>query len=80
MFCCWEYPYSGLFLFTAVPTAICAVSIAGSLFILSRRFTETTRRYFVVPLSLALLAVFVLGAIIVITGKGEIPGSVLDVV
>jgi len=74
------YPYSGPFLFTAVPTAICAVSIAGSLFFLSGRFTETTRRYYVIPLFLDLLAVFALGAIIVITGKGEIPGSVPDIV
>ncbi len=80
MFYCWDTHIAAHSCSQPFRQRSVQFGIAGTLFILSGRFTETTRRYYVIPLFLDLLAVFALGAIIVITGKGEIPGSVPDIV
>jgi hypothetical protein len=69
------FPYSGPFLFTAVLIATCALSIAGTLFILSGRFTKPVQRYLVVPLVLDLLAVLMFGVLLVLIG-GSIPRGI----
>jgi len=69
------FPYSGPFMLTAVPTVTCTISIAGVLLILSGRFTKPVQRYFIVPIILDLLAIFVLGMFLLFNGEGAVPGS-----
>jgi hypothetical protein len=66
------FPYNGPFLIGSVLITTCAISLAGTLLILSGKSRIPVKQYLVIPLALDLIIIFTLGIRLFLIEKGMI--------